>query len=390
MNGNNAAQPNGTNPAGSPKGGFTAVNVPQGLPGESSAGVLDSPGILGLNTDKVTIINGTDLKTASRETREELMRRFFSTSDRSSGHTMEDDIRRESPSLPRPSVIPPRTRPRADSMELRGSTLDSPTAAGAVAIPSTPASLLPHAKPAVTDRDDGGPYKSEMVLRMESINRGDRIIPPCDRCRRLHMDCLKNLTACMGCTKKHAKCSWKDVRESELREADRVMGRNIGNESTDEPMPEESQEPQEPQEPTAQTEERQSQVEFVPPKEKSASPYRPNGNGNGYHELSKTPEKTEPISPPLATEEPKPQNRNPFATPSITAPSELERIATKSIEKQLQEAADTPFRRIPRVEVSARHRYQAEDDDDDDDEGDRLQAAAAQVYRSASQQGMRT
>ena len=32
------------------------------------------------------------------------------------------------------------------------------------------------------------------------------------------MDCLKNLTACMGCTKKHAKCSWKDVREEELRD----------------------------------------------------------------------------------------------------------------------------------------------------------------------------
>lgn len=31
------------------------------------------------------------------------------------------------------------------------------------------------------------------------------------------MDCMKNLTACAGCTKKHAKCSWKEVRESELR-----------------------------------------------------------------------------------------------------------------------------------------------------------------------------
>jgi len=30
------------------------------------------------------------------------------------------------------------------------------------------------------------------------------------------MDCIKNLTACAGCTKKHAKCSWRDVRENEL------------------------------------------------------------------------------------------------------------------------------------------------------------------------------
>jgi hypothetical protein len=51
---------------------------------------------------------------------------------------------------------------------------------------------------------------------MESLKKGDRVLPPCDRCRRLHMDCLKNLTACVGCTKKHAKCSWRDVREEEL------------------------------------------------------------------------------------------------------------------------------------------------------------------------------
>lgn len=56
------------------------------------------------------------------------------------------------------------------------------------------------------------------MARMEQLNRGDRVQPPCDRCRRLHMDCLKNLTACMGCTKKHAKCSWKDVEEQELRD----------------------------------------------------------------------------------------------------------------------------------------------------------------------------
>lgn len=31
------------------------------------------------------------------------------------------------------------------------------------------------------------------------------------------MDCLKNLTACMGCTRKHAKCSWREVRDNELR-----------------------------------------------------------------------------------------------------------------------------------------------------------------------------
>lgn len=89
-----------------------------------------------------------------------------------------------------------------------------------VPIPNTPSSLLPAASQRSQqpqDKDDGGPFKVEMVHRMESLAKGERIMPPCDRCRRLHMDCLKNLTACMGCTKKHAKCSWKEVRESELR-----------------------------------------------------------------------------------------------------------------------------------------------------------------------------
>lgn len=75
-----------------------------------------------------------------------------------------------------------------------------------------------HSRPSPAhEKDDGGPYKAAMVARMEGIQKGDRVLPPCDRCRRLHMDCLKNLTACMGCTKKHAKCSWKEVRDVELR-----------------------------------------------------------------------------------------------------------------------------------------------------------------------------
>ncbi|KAI5303530.1 hypothetical protein KEM56_007451 [Ascosphaera pollenicola] len=67
-------------------------------------------------------------------------------------------------------------------------------------------------------RDDGGPFKIQMISRMEGLRRGERILPPCDRCRRLGMECLKNLTACVGCTKKHAKCSWKDVKLEELQD----------------------------------------------------------------------------------------------------------------------------------------------------------------------------
>ncbi|KAF2622459.1 hypothetical protein BU25DRAFT_209078 [Macroventuria anomochaeta] len=117
------------------------------------------------------------------------------------------------PPPPPPSHARP---PQLNEAELQ-SMMNSP-----VPIPNTPSNLLPAASQRASqpaEKDDGGPYKAEMVHRMESLGKGERILPPCDRCRRLHMDCLKNLTACMGCTKKHAKCSWKEVREGELHGA---------------------------------------------------------------------------------------------------------------------------------------------------------------------------
>ncbi|KAH6644480.1 hypothetical protein C7974DRAFT_21733 [Boeremia exigua] len=119
----------------------------------------------------------------------------------------------EAPAPPPPNHARP---PQLNEAELQ-SMMNSP-----VPIPNTPSNLLPAASQRASqpvEKDDGGPYKAEMVHRMESLGKGERILPPCDRCRRLHMDCLKNLTACMGCTKKHAKCSWKEVREGELQGA---------------------------------------------------------------------------------------------------------------------------------------------------------------------------
>ena len=154
---------------------------------------------------------------ASAATRAELLTKFHTSSDRSSSDY--ETARRSSLAFSRSSLNPkPKTsyKPYADSMEYAGALL---SAASPVPIPNTPASLLPYVKPAPTDRfEDSGPYKADMMARMEQLNRGDRVQPPCDRCRRLHMDCLKNLTACMGCTKKHAKCSWKDVEEQELKD----------------------------------------------------------------------------------------------------------------------------------------------------------------------------
>lgn len=60
------------------------------------------------------------------------------------------------------------------------------------------------------------PYRAVMVSYIEKLNRGDKIWPPCDRCRRLKMECIKNYTACLGCTKKHCKCFFRDVGSEEV------------------------------------------------------------------------------------------------------------------------------------------------------------------------------
>jgi hypothetical protein len=64
-------------------------------------------------------------------------------------------------------------------------------------------------------RTDSEPVGVMMAAKIEKLARGDPIYPPCDRCRRLKFECTKHLTACSACTKKHAKCSWKDIKEGE-------------------------------------------------------------------------------------------------------------------------------------------------------------------------------
>ena len=204
-NGNNAPTThvvNGQSRNHSPQTGFVAVNSrpePQEDYAASGQFMFSNP-----NTDNITIINGTYVKGASPATRAELMKKFFTTAETRT--RAEEEIHA---SAGRSTG----RRPRAsEPAEYAG-----PYAP--VAIPNTPTSLLPHNKShSHYERDDGGPFKIEMVSRMEDLKRGDRILPPCDRCRRLQMDCLKNLTACMGCTKKHAKCSWKEVTLEELRD----------------------------------------------------------------------------------------------------------------------------------------------------------------------------
>ncbi|CBX99650.1 hypothetical protein IAQ61_005097, partial [Plenodomus lingam] len=214
------AQPPQTSPSG--VGGFVAVNARQQ---QDSNGHSHGHG------------QGT-----SSTTRHELLSKFHTTSERrpssQPSNTGGTEARRLSMSShishpPTPGAMPTRAAPTKPGDGPQGppvnmtrpphgfneselqTMMNSP-----VPIPNTPSNLLPAASQRASqqpEKDDGGPFKTEMVHRMESLAKGERIIPPCDRCRRLHMDCLKNLTACMGCTKKHAKCSWKEVREGELR-----------------------------------------------------------------------------------------------------------------------------------------------------------------------------
>ncbi|KAI1349678.1 hypothetical protein F5Y01DRAFT_305843 [Xylaria sp. FL0043] len=67
-----------------------------------------------------------------------------------------------------------------------------------------------------TIRDCEEEYRILVTSRIEKMAKGDIIRPPCDRCRRLKTQCIKNQTACQGCTKKHTKCTWKKLTEEEM------------------------------------------------------------------------------------------------------------------------------------------------------------------------------
>ena len=45
------------------------------------------------------------------------------------------------------------------------------------------------------------------------------------------MDCVKNLTSCAGCTRKHTRCHWRDVSREELGALDHLMDAAYSNDS---------------------------------------------------------------------------------------------------------------------------------------------------------------
>ncbi|KAF4119881.1 GAL4 [Geosmithia morbida] len=100
------------------------------------------------------------------------------------------------------------------------------------ASPSTLATQQPHraslsGRPSTAVSDaDAYSEKSRLLMtqKIDKLMRAEPIVPPCDRCRRLKLECVKYLSACQGCTKKHAKCSWRVMSDDESAELRRQMG----------------------------------------------------------------------------------------------------------------------------------------------------------------------
>lgn len=341
----------------SPPSGFTAVNVRQSVDDTREPDPRLERLYAEANTGNVTIVNGRSIKGASPTLRAALMKRFFQ-SEKSEGPT-DDEPRRSSSNAARTELAPGySSKSRARSYSLENAGPKRATEGSTVAIPSTPASLLPQIKNIMREMDDGGPFKAEMVSRMEVMDRGTRVIPPCDRCRRLHMDCLKNLTACLGCTKKHAKCSWRDVRVEELQRTAR------DGDSADQPMNYEKNKDDELKD--ILTGYRPAAREHSPAHVQSQPPSHADtvveiekvevarGLEQGRESEERTSEKPEEDRPRFDVRPP------PMAQGQANARGQY-----------------TPFSYYPQVKDSIEH--------DENDEGDRLQALAAQVYRSASQ-----
>lgn len=380
----------------SPPMGFTAVNHRQSVGDGQKPPAVTAEDLFPSGAGNVTYINGRSIKGASPTERAEMMAKFMSSGERESGGP--DAHRRSSMGnssrtwRPEPLESP---RPRAGSIDYNGRAMDK-NSGSLVAIPSTPAQLMPVVKSPFLERDDGGPFKSEMVNRMESMQRGERVIPPCDRCRRLHMDCLKNLTACMGCTKKHAKCSWKDVRPDELHEHERLSDGERDN-LRREAVPESASPPRTIAEVTRQIEEhtRPPTAVSAPPE---PGPQQKDMGGDTVMEGTAAPQKepTPPradpprAAPPLATEALRPASPKPIPAlaqaASTHAHSKFDVRPPPAFTQQLQEAAQRTspprYSQYSTLPPKDRPRHV---EVEDHDEGDRLQALAAQVYRSASQ-----
>lgn len=280
---------------------------------------------------------------------------------------------------PRPSTSRrSESRRQSDILAPENPILDVQTPS--VPIPNTPASLIPIQKQPIWNRDDGGPFKVEMIARMETMKRGERVVPPCDRCRRLHMDCIKNLTACLGCTKKHAKCAWKDVSveeledtapEAEARAAKAQQKAGLSSSGWDSILRSGNQD---------SDSEQPSPVKTEPEPGPERDPEPPT-DGRSQHSPSRIQSPT--VAPPTeqrSASTSKPPSRGPGSPRFDLRPPPLE--------QQLRDAAEEDFAGASYAKFSSLNRPRTEEPALED--SDRLAAVAAQVYRTASQNATRS
>ncbi|KAK5166673.1 uncharacterized protein LTR77_008217 [Saxophila tyrrhenica] len=113
---------------------------------------------------------------------------------------------------------PSASRPPASTAPQR-----PPSSSGQQAYAAGSAGKHNFSRPLPPALESSQPFRPLCQAHMDALPRGTRVMPPCDRCRRLRMDCVKNLTSCAGCTRKHARCHWRDVSREELGELDHLM-----------------------------------------------------------------------------------------------------------------------------------------------------------------------
>ncbi|KAK5074107.1 hypothetical protein LTR64_006749 [Lithohypha guttulata] len=322
------------------------------------------------------------------------MSKFLTPSERAAGLTV-DQVRRENLTSPyrttsrgetgptiddsnRMSSMPPtkqETRRQSEGTlpEKAVSVASTEGQGPSVPIPNTPASLMPQQKPQNWIRDDGGPHKAEMISRMETMKRGERVIPPCDRCRRLHMDCTKNLTACLGCTKKHAKCSWKDVSMDELestapaaREREKEQDNIVATTASD----------------------WDNMLKYNKPDQLEQGRTSPSSSSVPTAEAALDISSNKASTPRMHSP---PQNGIARSSNHLQESPRLD-VRPPPLEQQLRDAtedrthqlgATSRFSPFPRP--FSQHQYSNQLKDESADTGDRLAAIANQVYRSASQ-----
>ncbi|QIW96177.1 hypothetical protein AMS68_001695 [Peltaster fructicola] len=195
----------------------------------------------------VNIMNGKtsaeELAKSSATMRNDLLRHFESLPQNQSSHTtarhenaprkiLENPVPHASSLSP---TVPTNTNQHDHAAEdvLRASSVLISNAHRQSLTGSTP-SKHNFSRPLPAAMESSQPFRPLCQAHMDALPRGQRVLPPCDRCRRLRMDCVKNLTSCAGCTKKHARCHWRDVNRDELRDLDHLMAGALNQESINE------------------------------------------------------------------------------------------------------------------------------------------------------------